>query len=65
MHIEYEISEQDFMNAQRLAIKNSPVLLVRLTAGGPAKQLFHKSSQGAPFLALLGRGVFCGPDEFH
>ncbi len=31
MHIEYEISEQDFMNAQRLAIKNSPVLLVRLT----------------------------------
>src|SRR5260370_42428249 len=31
MHIEYEISEQDFLNAQRLAIKNSPVLLVRLT----------------------------------
>jgi hypothetical protein len=31
MHIEYEITEQDFFNAQRLAIKNSPIVLVRLT----------------------------------
>jgi len=31
MHIEYEISEQDFVNGQRLAIKNSPVRLVRWT----------------------------------
>ena len=29
MQIEYEISEQDFINGQRLAIKNSPKLLVR------------------------------------
>jgi len=31
MQIEYEISEQDFIDAQRLAIKNSPVRLVRWT----------------------------------
>jgi|GEM_PF-1459203 hypothetical protein len=31
MHIDYEISEQDFLDAQKLAIKNSPNLLTRLT----------------------------------
>ena len=31
MQIEYEISEQDFIDGQRLAIKNSPMLLVRWT----------------------------------
>ena len=31
MHIEYEISEQDFLNAQRLAIRSSPIPLVWLT----------------------------------
>jgi len=29
MHLEYEISEQDFLDAQRLAIKNSPVRSIR------------------------------------
>ena len=29
MQIEYEISEQDFINGQRLAIRNSPKLLAR------------------------------------
>jgi hypothetical protein len=31
MQIEYAISEQDFMDAQRLAIRNSPMRLVRWT----------------------------------
>ena len=31
MRIEYEISEQDFMRAQELAIKHSPVRLIRWT----------------------------------
>lgn len=31
MNVEYEISEQDFINGQRLAIKNSPARLVRWT----------------------------------
>jgi len=31
MRIEYEITERDFINGQRLAIKNSPVRLVRWT----------------------------------
>jgi len=31
MRIDYEISEQDFLNAQRLAIKNSPVRSTRWT----------------------------------
>jgi len=31
VQIEYEISEQDFMDAQRLAIRNSPMRLVRWT----------------------------------
>jgi hypothetical protein len=31
MQIEYEISEQDFIDAQRLAIRNSPMRLVRWT----------------------------------
>jgi hypothetical protein len=31
MQINYEISEQDFIDAQRLAIRNSPVRLVRWT----------------------------------
>lgn len=29
MHIDYEISEQDFLDAQRLAIRNSSVRLIR------------------------------------
>jgi len=29
MNIEYEISERDFANAQRLAVKNSPMRIVR------------------------------------
>jgi len=31
MHIDYEISEQDFLDAQRLAIKNSSLRIVRWT----------------------------------
>lgn len=31
LQIEYEISEQDFINGQSLAIKNSPVRLIRWT----------------------------------
>jgi hypothetical protein len=31
MRIDYEISEQDFIDAQRLAIKNSPIRIVRWT----------------------------------
>lgn len=32
MRIDYEISEQDFLNAQKLAIRKSPQLVVRMTA---------------------------------
>jgi hypothetical protein len=34
VQIEYEISEQDFMDAQRLAIRNSTMRLVRWTRWG-------------------------------
>lgn len=34
MHCEYEISEQDFLNAQRLAGKNSPVRSIRWSYTG-------------------------------
>lgn len=34
MHIDYEISERDYLNAQRLAIKNHPNRWARWTQGG-------------------------------
>jgi len=51
LNLEYEISEQDFVDAQNLAIKNAPVRFIRWTR--LVLPVF-----GAVFLAFLVRTVF-------
>src|SRR5215470_2821660 len=50
MHVEYEISEQDCLDGQRLAIKNSSVRLIRWTR-------FVFPCFGAFLLAFLANGA--------
>lgn len=50
MHVEYEISEQDYLDGQRLAIKNSSLRLIRWTR-------FVMPCFGAFLLAFLANGV--------
>jgi hypothetical protein len=60
MQIEYEIAEQDFIDAQRLAIKNSParhtlvVPFIRFSHAGFSRECRHTAGR---FMAFLARAA--------
>jgi len=66
MNIEYEISEEDFANAQRLAVKNSPMRIIRwsrlvlpLFGVGGLAFLFHAVAQQGFSWRVVPAAGFC------